>query len=103
MGPITVATGLGVADKILTFFGISPTEIGAKILGAGGDKKRRLMQIEMAGNMTAIYVSNTLKAIEGEPPEMQSKVKDGLLLASLQTLSEIVKAADLDGSSSNPS
>ena len=95
---ITVGVGIGIADQILGYFGISPTAIGAKILGGGGDKKRRLLQIEMLGNATAMHVANMLKAIEGDPPEMQSKVKDGLLLTLSQTLAEIVKAADFDGS-----
>lgn len=97
--PIGVGIVLSVADQVLSYFGIAPNAIGARILGGGGDKKRRLMQIEMMGNMTAVHVANTLKAIEGKDPETASAIKDGLILTLSQALAEMVKAADLDGSS----
>lgn len=102
MGPITVGAGIGVADQILSFFGISPTSIGAKILGAGGDKKKRLEKIEMLANVTALYTANMMRAAEAAPPETASAIKDGVILQLGQALAEIIKAADLDGSS-NPS
>lgn len=97
--PLSVGAGLTIADQVLGFFGINPMQVGAKILGGGGDKRRRLDRIEMLGNATAMHVANTLKAIEGQDPSTASAVKDGLLLTAMQTLAEIVKAADLDGSS----
>lgn len=97
---MTPGAAIAIADQVLGFFGINPLEIGAKILrGGGGDKKRRLLQIEMLGSATAIHVANTMRAIEGAEPETALAVKDGLILTLSQTLAEIVKAADLDGSS----
>ena len=99
---MTVTAGLGIADQILGFFGLSPTSIGMKILGGGGDKRKRLERIELLGNTTALYASNMLKAAESAPPEAASIIKDGVILQLSQALAEIIKAADLDGSS-NPS
>ena len=99
MGPITIATGISAADQILKYFGIDPLKIGEKILSHGGDKRRRLDQIEMLGNATAMHLANTLKAIESLPAEQASAVKDGLLMTAAQTIAMMVKSADLDGSS----
>lgn len=95
---LTVATGLGIADQILGYFGISPTALGAKLF-TGGDKKRRLLEIEMMGKQTAISAASLVNAAEGAPPEVALKLKDSAILQLSQVLAEIVKAADLDGSS----
>lgn len=96
---MSVTVGLAIADQVLGFFGINPVDIGAKILSRTGDKKMRLMQIEMLGSSTAVHVANTLRALEGKDPETALAIKDGLILTLSQTLATIVKAADLDGSS----
>lgn len=100
MGPLAVTAGLSVADQILGFIGVNPTDIGNAFLRilSGGDKKQRLRLIEMMGLQAVQSAALTLKAIEGKTDEVAVAVRDQQIASLSATIAMIVKTADLDGS-----